>query len=676
MLNGGIVHRLARRGCVTAAVLAGAWAPAAHAITFSPHVAVSADTSVAGAAAAVTVALSQDPPGAGRSTIRSVRLTMPEGLSLSATLGNRLAVCAPEQFELADWAAPVRCATDAKIADVTAEQGAVTVTGAGYLGPPQLGPAGDRYPLFVAVTVGSQPVKFAGTITIGGAGRPATEISAAFDDLPDLNIDRLAFAFRGGDDAALALPMGCGVHTGAAVVRPWAGGIPGIPPDGAVVAPPPELTVSLDGAGGCRLPRAFEPSVAADLTGNRAGGSPALRLVLRRADRTQRFAAFDATLPPGLIASMAAVPPCRRAAAAAGTCPAEARVGAVRVGVGGGPRPLGLPGDVYLTQGVGGDPAGLAIVIRAAVGPLDLGRAVIFARARVLSGPVRMQVVTDQLPRVHRGIPLDVREIELRLDRPGFLRAPTSCTPAPIAVTAAGLEGSTATAAAPVAATGCRALRFRPRLAVRTGARGETGPGRHPPVAVEVLQPAGGAGMRTASIALPSALAVDLGRLTAACPLSRFTAGTCRRGAIGRASAQTPILPRALSGTVYLVRDPGQPLPRMGLDLRGAVPLKLLGDIDVSAAGIRTVFRGGQLPDVPVRRLSVALFGGRRGVVSAAGDLCRGRQRAAARFTAFSGARASVRARVGVAGCRRAPSRPSAGPRPAVRVPATAKESP
>jgi hypothetical protein len=58
------------------------------------------------------------------------------------------------------------------------------------------------------------------------------------------------------------------------------------------------------------------------------------------------------------------------------------------------------------------------------------------------------------------------------------------------------------------------------------------------------------------------------------------------------------------------------------------------GRIDTSRGGLRANFES--LPDAPVTRFTMTLFGGRRGLLANAESPCRGTHRANARFIAQS----------------------------------------
>ena len=94
---------------------------------------------------------------------------------------------------------------------------------------------------------------------------------------------------------------------------------------------------------------------------------------------------------------------------------------------------------------------------------------------------------------------------------------------------------------------------------------------------------------------------MNLDALGKTCTLAQQAAGPCpEAGRIGRAVANSPLLP-PLTGPVFLAQLPGgRPLPGVRVDLSGVVKLSLLGIVDGNP--LRTAFAG--LPDVPLGALS------------------------------------------------------------------------
>jgi hypothetical protein len=89
---------------------------------------------------------------------------------------------------------------------------------------------------------------------------------------------------------------------------------------------------------------------------------------------------------------------------------------------------------------------------------------------------------------------------------------------------------------------------------------------------------------------------------------------------IGHAQAQTPLIESPLAGNVYL-RSSSHSVPDLVADLRGrGIEIEVPGRIDSSRGGIRANFEG--LPDAPVTRFTMSLFGARHGLLQSSGGLC------------------------------------------------------
>ena len=94
----------------------------------------------------------------------------------------------------------------------------------------------------------------------------------------------------------------------------------------------------------------------------------------------------------------------------------------------GGPEPvLHRHGRAYLTGPYKGAPYGIAIVVPAIAGPFNLGNVVVRSSIFVDKHTAELRVVSDPLPRILEGIPLDVRDVRVSVDRPDFTLNPTSC---------------------------------------------------------------------------------------------------------------------------------------------------------------------------------------------------------------------------------------------------------
>jgi hypothetical protein len=259
----------------------------------------------------------------------------------------------------------------------------------------------------------------------------------------------------------------------------------------------------------------------------------------------------------------------------------------------------------------------------------------------------RIHAVADPLPTIREGIPLDVRSIELRLDRPSFTLNPTSCE-------AMQVEGSVSTQAGQTQALSnrfqvgeCGRLAFRPKL--RIGLKGATGRTGHPALTATVTYPSHGtyANIARAQVNLPHSEFLDQGDIGKACTKVLLAQRACPAKSIyGRVEAWTPLLAEPLEGPVYLVGGYGYKLPALVAELNGQIRVLLVGKVDTGKnRGIRNTFEA--VPDAPVERFVLRLKGGRKyGLLENSEDLCRRPQKAGAVFRAQNGKVVQLKARI------------------------------
>lgn len=589
-----------------------------------------------------------DPTVPAAADLKRVAVTLPPGVRVSPSAADGLAACTAAQVDL-HGLGDASCPDASKIGTVTIETPllAEELSGGIYLATPFANPAGTLLAAYVVAKGPGVIVKLAGGIV----SDPRTgQLSATFDDLPQLPFSHVRLRFFGGTRAPLSNPPRCGVHTTTATLTSWSGRI--VPLESA-------FTTSRDGAGApCPAPR-FTPRFTAG-TASASGGVPAggahstFTLSLARGDEDEELAAIDAIdLPQGLLAKLAGVPLCPSERAAAGTCAESSRIGSVTAAAGPGPSPFAVGGRVYLGGAYKGAPFSLAIVVPVVAGPFDLGTVVVRSAIEVDRTTARIHAVTDPLPTILQGIPLQVRFVEVTIDRPNFIVNPTSCDPLAIAATARSTAGSVARVSSRFQVASCASLGLSPRMRLVVGAPRRTRAGVSTPLTATVRQPPGQAGLRAVGVTLPGSLNALLPVVEAACTVEQFHAGACAAAKVGVARAVTPLLDRPLSGSVYLVKNPAGGLPNLIVALRGQVDVDLVGTIKIPQSNrLGASFRS--VPDVPIRRFVLKLFAGRHGAVGTVQDLCTRaarRQVAQIAFRGHNGTLVRVSQRLAVRGC-------------------------
>jgi hypothetical protein len=371
------------------------------------------------------------------------------------------------------------------------------------------------------------------------------------------------------------------------------------------------------------------------------------------------LSSISTTLPTGLLGKLAGIPYCSDAGIATAasrteegdgareiaspSCPTASQVGVVNVSAGAGPSPYSVQGRAYLAGPYKGGPLSLEIITPAIAGPFDLG--VVSVRTALEVNPLTAQIraVSDSLPSILHGIPLDVRTISLQMNRSEFTINPTNCGAKTIVASFGTFAGSTANLSNPFAVGGCKGLDFEPTLKLFfTGQTKRTG---FPAIKAVLTQPKGqNANVASTTVVLPKGLLIANAHINNPCTRVQFNstpepgAGCPAKSVLGTAKAWSPLLGSPEEGNVYFRSNGGErQLPDLVVALRGQVPLQLVGFIDSvgkKGAEIRRVRnRFISVPDAPVSRFELKLSGGKKGLLHNSKDLCRSENKASFKLT-------------------------------------------
>jgi hypothetical protein len=292
------------------------------------------------------------------------------------------------------------------------------------------------------------------------------------------------------------------------------------------------------------------------------------------------------------------------------------------------------------------------VIAPATAGPFDLGTVVVKTALHVNPVTAEITAVSDPIPSILAGIPLDVRTISIALDKPEFTLTGTSCN----AMAVGGLLTSTLGAVAPLSARyqlgECTGLGFKPRMAIRL--KGGTARGKHPQLSAFVLPRAGDANIRSVSVAFPRSEFLENAHIRTICTRPDFAADRCPAGAVyGTSTVYSPLLDYPLSGNVYL-RSSDNLLPDIVPDLRGPahqpIRVEAAGRTDSIRGGIRNTF--DFFPDAPFSRAVLRMQGGNKGLLVNSRNICARTYRARVVFTAHNGARRVIRPKL-KAQCKR-----------------------
>jgi hypothetical protein len=403
----------------------------------------------------------------------------------------------------------------------------------------------------------------------------------------------------------------CGAYQTEASFTPWSG-------TGAVKALSSpvsfDLTTGPEG-GACpsgSLP--FSPVLKAGVTNLQAGAFTNFTLELEHPGADQPLTGLGIHLPAGSAAMLSSVTPCPEPQAAQGTCGAESEIGQATATAGLGPDPYTVTGGrVYITGPYQGAPFGLSIVTPAIAGPFNLGNVVV--RSKIEVDPHTAQVtITSGLPTFVQGIgmpatgvPLDLREVYVTVDRPDFEYNPTNCSPMSIQGTLTGAQGANASVSSRFQVAGCSGMPFKPAVAAST--LGKTSKADGASLKLTFKSKTGEAHVAKTILTIPAALPARLTTIQKACIASTFetNAAACPEGSdIGMAVVHTPVLKSTLVGPIYLVSHGNAAWPDAELVLQGeGIEVILDGQTAIKKGVTTSSFLS--VPDAPFESVEATL---------------------------------------------------------------------
>ncbi len=515
-------------------------------------------------------------------------------------------------------------------------------------------PFANPFDSLIAVYLAVEDEKTGIVAKLAGKGElnPATgQITTRFRENPEQPIEDIRVHLFGGARGSLVTPPTCGPHTTQSELTPWSA------PEGESAAPSDSFQSSASPLGGAcpateaQMPNA--PKLTAGTLDPTAGKYSPLLFKLTREDGSQRLGRLEATLPTGVSAKLAGVGQCSEADIAKAksreepqkgvleqadpSCPATSEIGVINAAAGAGPTPYYTQGHAYLSGPYKGAPISIVAIAAAVAGPFDLGTVVV--RSAVYLDPATAQgrVVSDPLPQIIDGIPLDVRSVAVRAERPNFSLNPTSCDEKSFGGFAVSTLGQAAPLSERFQVGGCKALPFKPKLTVRL--KGKTNRGGHPSLKSVFTAKPGEANTARISFALPSSEFIDQAHFRTICTRVQYAANQCPAGSIyGHVRATSPLVDHPLEGPIYL-RSSSHKLPDVVLALRGPayqpLALDVAGRVDSVNGGLRVRFE--TVPDAPLTKAVVSMQGGKKGLFQNSTNICKGTHRATLKLDAQNG---------------------------------------
>ncbi len=581
------------------------------------------------------------------SYLKTAKVVLPEGMGINPSSANGLETCSEAQFGKGTNN-PIACPGPSKIGEVEVQTPSLppnSLEGAVYVGEPlKNGPGaaetGEQFRIFIHVTSARYGVnvRLIGKIT----PNPETgQLTAVVEDNPQATFQNFRLHLNGGPRGTLTSPPTCGPNKTTTEMTPWSGN-----PDENTPSSEFSLT-SYPGGGNCPTSlgaRPFAPSYSAKTDSTLAGVYSPFRVQIGRPDGQQELKVVNVTLPKGLTGKLAGIPYCSEAdiaAAAASSgkaqqasssCPAASQIGTTSTAAGSGAVPFKIAGKAFLAGPYKGAPLSMAVVTPGVAGPYDIGTVVVRVALNVNPATGQINAVSDPIPNVFGGVKLDVRSVEVNIDRNQFMRNPTNCEVGATAGTINGGGSNPANAAAfssygvsaPFQASECNRLAFKPKLFTRLF--GPTKRAKNPRIRAILEAREGDANLARAALTLPHSLFLDQSHIKTVCTRVQLASKTCPKASVyGNAEAKSPLLDQKLKGPVYLVSS-NDKLPNLVADLRGQVNIQLRGVISSKRGGLKTVFP--EVPDLPVKKFILNMQGGKKSLLVNSTNTCAKKQKA------------------------------------------------
>jgi hypothetical protein len=592
----------------------------------------------------------------GQSHLKSATVTLPEGMGLNPSGSVGLEACTDDQFGKVSGSTSYSnsCPANSVIgsAEITSPPLERPLKGSIYVGEQKSSnpESGEEFRILVEA---KEPKEGINVRLVGQVKANATtgQLTAVFNEqevgplagklpegLPQVPFEAVKLSFDGSKDV-LTSPSTCTAAQTTGQMEPWAR-------PGTTTPVSSSFTLSTDPAGGScptsGAARKFTPDYTAASESTAAAQYSPFKAHIGRKDGEQEIKAVNVTLPKGLVGRLAGIPYCGEAEIAAAaassgraqqakaSCSSESAVGAVTTVAGTGAKPLSLSGVAYLAGPYKGAPISLAIVTPAVSGPFDLGTVVVRVALNINPLTAQVNAVSDPIPNVFGGVKLDIRSIDLNMNRYRFMLNPTGCE---AGATAGSINGGGANPAnssswssysvsAAYQASNCKGLGFKPEFHARIS--GPTTRAKNPQIRVVVKAKPGQANIARTALNLPHSLFLDQGHIKQVCTRVQLAAKQCPQSSIyGHAEAGSPLLKQKLKGPVYLVSSKHK-LPDLLADLRGQINIQLDGVISSNHGGLKTVFNN--TPDVPLKSFVLNMRGGEKSLLQNSTNLCKSPQ--------------------------------------------------
>jgi len=593
--------------------------------------------------------------GISQSHVRKAEVKLPVGMGLNPSGAQSLVACTDAQFKKGVRTYTNECPDGSKLGtvEVLSPPLAEPLTGNVYLGEPKgTDPeSGNLYRILLEAKSEHEGIdaRLVGRVH---ADRATTgqlnieiydELKGEFTDqplgLPQVPFEEIKVHIDGSKDV-LTSPSICSTES-TSQFEPWARPGEQKPVNSTV-------TLTKDPAGGdcpkTMAERKFAPGYKANTNSTKAGAYSPFHVLITRKDGEQELKVVDVTLPKGLTGKLAGIPYCPETGIDAPpgltgaqekanpSCPAASRIGTVTTKTGTGPNPLELSGNAYLAGPYRGADLSMVTITPAIAGPFDLGNVVVRVALQVNPETAQIHAMSNVLPDIYGGAKLDLRSIDLDVNRDEFMLNPTNCSAQATVGTIQGGGADPANPATfssyavsdPFQATECNKLGFKPQLKVKLF--GPTKRAKNPRLTAILNAKKGQANVLRTALTMPHSLFLDQSHIGTVCTRPQLAEHNCPKASVyGQAEAKSPLLDKKLKGKVFLVSS-NHELPDLLVDLRGQVEIYLRGVISGKNGGLKTVFNN--VPDVPVSRFALKMKGGKKSLLVNSTNTCAKPQRA------------------------------------------------
>lgn len=603
--------------------------------------------------------------GISQSHVRKAEVTLPQGMGLNPSGAQGLVACRDAQFKKGQrvWDNECPAASSIGTVEVDSPPLAEPLKGNVYVGTqnsrdPE---SGEQFRILLEAKNAHEGINArlignvkanakTGQLNVVLTDRLVNQFAGALPEgLPQVPFESIKVSLDGSKQVLTSPPV-CTAE-GTSHFEPWAR-----PGENKPVSS--SVTLSKDPSGGdcpkTMAERKFAPGYKAHTDNPKAGAYSPFHVRITRNDGEQELKVVDVTLPKGLTGKLAGIPYCPEdviaaAATRSGTdeiakpsCPNDSFLGTATTVSGTGSNPLKLAGNVYLAGPYKTAPVSLVVTTPAVAGPFDLGVVVVRVALNVNPETAQVNAVSDAIPDVFGGVKLDLRSIDLDINRKKFMLNPTNCSKQ---ATAGAIRGGGADPTDPAAfssyavsdpfqATKCKKLGFKPKLKIKLF--GPTQRAKNPRLKAVLTARKKDANIARTAVTMPRSLFLDQSHIGTVCTRPQLASHTCPKASVyGKGWAKSPLLSKPLKGKVYLVSSNNK-LPDLLVDLRGQVEIYLRGVIGSgNNGGLKTVFR--KVPDVPVSKFVLNMKGGKKSLLVNSENTCAKSQRAVVKMKGQNG---------------------------------------